>query len=260
MIDLHSHILYDMDDGALTLAESLAMARMAAADGTRVLVATPHGPGSIACRRYDPALIHARVGEINAALVAEQIALELVAGTEICYESDVVERLKRGELLTYGHTRAILLELSRNSLPPLLENTLFNLQIAGYRVVLAHPERIVEIQQDPNRLLPLIERGVLMQLTAAALLGEQGERLQTAAETLLTHGMAHILASDTHGLPPRRPPLLAAARERAATLIGQVAASALVTSNPAAVLYGQPLRLAPPRPVTQRSWLRRLRR
>src|SRR5215216_7782443 len=104
MIDLHSHILHNIDDGALTPAESLAMARMAAADGTRVLAATPHGPGSSACRHYDLALIHARVGEINAALAAEQIALELVVGTEICYESDVVERLKRGQLLTYGNT------------------------------------------------------------------------------------------------------------------------------------------------------------
>src|SRR5215218_3894167 len=101
MIDLHSHILYDMDDGALTLDESLAMARMAAADGTRVLAATPHGPGSSACRHYDLALIQARLGQIKAALAAEKIALELVAGTEICYEADVVERLKRGEILTY---------------------------------------------------------------------------------------------------------------------------------------------------------------
>jgi len=258
MIDLHSHILYDMDDGALTLAESLAMARMAAADGVRVVAATPHSPGSSGCRHYDLALIRARLGEINAALAAEQIALELVGGTEICYDSDVVERLKRGELLTYGQSRTILLELSHNTLPPLLENMLFNVQVAGYRVVLAHPERIVEVQQDPNRLLPLIERGVLMQITAAALLGEQGQRLQSAAETLLTHGMAHILASDTHGLPPRRPPLLAAARDRAATLIGEAAATALVDSNPSAVLYGQHFRLAPPRAVTQQhGWLRR---
>ena len=258
MIDLHSHILYNIDDGALTLAESLAMARMAAADGTRVIVATPHSPGSSACQHYDPAQIRTRVGEINAALAAEQIALELAAGTEICYDSDVVERLKRGELLTYGNSRSILLELSRNSFPPMLENTLFNVQVAGYRVVLAHPERIIEVQQDPNRLLPLIEHSVLMQITAAALLGEQGARLQTTAETLLTHGMAHILASDTHGLPPRRPPLLAAARDRAATLIGQAAATALVSSTPTAVLHGQSLRLAPPRPVNQQhGWLRR---
>jgi protein-tyrosine phosphatase len=258
MIDLHSHILYDIDDGALTLAESLAMARMAAADGTRVIVATPHSPGSSGCRHYDMGLIRAQVGEINAALAAELIALELVPGTEICYSAGVVDQLKRGMLLTYGRSRAILLELAQNSMPPMLESVLFNIQVSGYRVVLAHPERIIEVQRDPNRLLPLIERGLLMQITAAALLGEQGERLQTAAQTLLTHGMVHVIASDTHGLPPRRPPLLAAARDRAAALIGHAAATALVTSNPAAILNGQPLRLAPPRPVAQQhGWRRR---
>ena len=181
-----------------------------------------------------------------------------MTGTEISYDSDIVEQLKRGELLTYGRSRAILLELSRNTLPPTFENALFNLQIAGYRVVLAHPERIVEVQQNPNRLLPLIERGALMQITAAALVGEQGERLRVTAETLLRHGMAHILASDTHGVSPRRSPLLAGARDRAAALIGQAAATALVASTPAALLYGQPLKLAPPRPVAQHhGWFRR---
>jgi protein-tyrosine phosphatase len=84
MIDLHSHILYDMDDGPLTLAESLAVAQLAANGGTRVIAATPHSPGSTGCRHYDPALIRARVDELNAALAAEQIALEIVTGTEIC--------------------------------------------------------------------------------------------------------------------------------------------------------------------------------
>jgi protein-tyrosine phosphatase len=258
MIDLHSHILPDMDDGALTLAESLAMAQLAAGGGTRVIAATPHSPGSTACRRYDPDQIRARIDELNAALAAESIPLDVVPGTEICYAPGIVERLQRGELLTYGRGRSILLELDRNTMPPAFENALFSLQIAGYRVVLAHPERIAEVQHDPNCLLPLIERGVLMQLTAAALLGDQGQRLRATAETLLTHGMAHILASDTHGVPPRRSPLLNGARERAAALIGHAAATAMVTTTPAAVLHGQPLRLAPPRSVThQHGWLRR---
>jgi protein-tyrosine phosphatase len=258
MIDLHAHILYDIDDGPLTLAESLAVAQLAASGGTRVIAATPHSPGSTGCRHYDPALIRARVDELNAALAAEQLALEVVTGTEICYDSSIVEQLKRGELLTYGRGRAILLELSHNTIPPTFENALFNLQIAGYRVVLAHPERIVEVQRDPNRLLPLIERGALMQITAAALAGEQGERLRVTTETLLKHGMAHILASDTHGVPPRRSPLLAGAHDRAAALIGQAAATALVASTPAALLHGQPLKIAPPRPVAQHhGWFRR---
>ena len=251
MIDLHSHILYGLDDGALTLVDSLAIGRMAAADGTRVLAATPHGPGSIVSRLYDPDLIHERVDEINAALKAERVPLEVVSGTEICYDADSIERLKRGGLLTYGRSRSILLELAHNTFPPGFESVLFNLQVAGYRVVLAHPERIVEVQHDPNRLLPLIERGVVMQITAEALTGGQGERLRATAEMLLAHGMAHILASDAHGVPPARPPLLAAARDRAAALVGHPAATALVTTVPAAILHGQPLRLPPPSPVAQ---------
>src|SRR5215207_7581181 len=98
MIDLHSHILFDLDDGAATLAESLAMAEVAARDGTRVLAATPHGPGSIACRTYDPAVIRTRLAELNAAIAAEGIPLEIGAGTEICYDAGIVERLRLDRL------------------------------------------------------------------------------------------------------------------------------------------------------------------
>lgn len=253
MIDLHSHILFDLDDGALTLAESLAMAEVAANDGTRVIAATPHGPGSIACRAYDPAVIRARLNQLNAAIAAESIPLEVVAGTEICYEAGIVERLRLDRLLPYGQSKSILLELAHNTIPPTLNQAIFNLQVAGYRIVLAHPERIIEVQQNPNMLLPLIERGVLMQITAEALTGGQGERLRTTAEALLTHGMAHLIASDAHGVAPRRPPRLTPARERAAALIGAAAALALVNTTPAAILYGQPLKLAPPRPIEPRT-------
>lgn len=252
MIDLHCHILYGLDDGPATLDESLAMCRMAAADGVHVIAATPHSPGSVASRRYAPALIHERLGEINAALAAERLSLEVVAGTEICYDAGMIDLLKRGELLPYGRSRSILVELAHNTIPPVFDLLLFNLQVAGYRVVLAHPERIIEVQHDPNRLLPLIERGVLMQITAEALLGGQGQRLLSTSEALLLHGMAHLLASDGHGLPPRRPPLLAAARDHAAALVGGSTADQLVTRTPAAVLHGQPLKLPPPRPVERR--------
>jgi protein-tyrosine phosphatase len=249
MIDLHSHILFDVDDGALTLAESLAMAEVAARDGTRVIAATPHSPGSSACRLYDPATIHARVTAINTALSREGLPIEVVAGTEIFYTPSIIERLQRGELLAYGRSRAVLLELVGSSIPASFDNAVFNLQVAGYRIVLAHPERIVEVQQRPERLVPLIERGVLMQVTAEALVGAQGERLRSTAETLLTHAMAHVLASDAHGVRPRRPPLLSAARARAAALIGQAAADALVTTAPAALLANQQLKLPTPLPV-----------
>jgi protein-tyrosine phosphatase len=253
MIDLHSHILPDLDDGVATLAEALALGRMAAADGIRTIAATPHSPASTASRRYDPSVIREQVAALNATLAAEAIDLTVIAGTEICYDGDLVERLRSGALLSYGASRAVLLELRYDTLPSAIDQALFALQIAGYRVVLAHPERIAAVQRDPNVLLPLIERGTLMQLTAEALTGQQGQRLQAAAETLLTHGMAHVLASDAHGVPPRRAPILSAARDRAVALLGPSAA-ALVTTTPAAILQDAPLHLGTPRPIVRPRW------
>jgi protein-tyrosine phosphatase len=254
MIDIHSHILHGLDDGAATLEEALAMCRMAAADGIQVIAATPHSPASRAGSNYDPALIHERIAELRAALAAEGTTLEIVAGTEIYYDARIVEQLRRGALLPYAGSHTVLLELSHSAPPPLIEQAVFAVQAAGYRVVLTHPERIAAVQQNPNTLLPLAERGALMQLTGAALTGEQGERLQATAEALLIHGMAHVLASDAHGMPPRRAPVLWAAHARAAMLVGVQAADTLVLATPTAILHDAPLHLPPPRPVERSRW------
>jgi protein-tyrosine phosphatase len=254
MVDLHSHILYGLDDGAATLEETLAMCRMAAADGIQIIAATPHSPASSAGRNYDPALIRERIAQLRAELTAEGTTLEIVAGTEIRYDAGAVEQLRRGALLPYADSHTVLLELSNSAPPTLIEQAVFVIQAAGYQVILTHPERFAAVQQNPNVLLPLVERGAYMQLTAAALTGEQGERLRTTAEALLTHDMAHVLASDAHGMPPRRAPILSAARARAAALIGAAAAQALVSTTPAAILRGAPLQLPQPRPVERSKW------
>jgi protein-tyrosine phosphatase len=254
MIDLHSHILYGLDDGAATFDESLAMCRMAAADGIEIIAATPHSPASSAGHLYSIALLHERAAELRAALSAEGTALEIIVGTEIRYDADLAGQLRRGSLLTYAASQAILLEMPNNAPPPVIERAVFTAQAAGYRVVLTHPERCIAVQRDPNTLLPLVERGAYMQLTAAALTGGQGEQLRATTETLLTHGMAQLLASDAHGMPPRRAPILSAARARAAALIGAQAADALVSVTPAAILSGAPLHVPPPRPVERPRW------
>jgi protein-tyrosine phosphatase len=254
MLDLHSHILYSLDDGAATLDEALAMCRMAAADGIQIIAATPHSPASSAGHNYDPALVRERIAELRAALAAEGTTLEIIAGTEIHYDTNIVEQLRRGALLPYADSHTVLLELSNSAPPALIEQAIFAVQAGGYRVILTHPERFAAVQQNPNVLLPLVERGAYMQLTGAALAGEQGDRLQATAEALLTHGMAHVLASDAHGIPPRRAPILSAARDRAAALVGAEAAQALVVATPAALLRAAPLHVPPPRPVERSRW------
>ena len=256
MIDLHCHILHGFDDGAHTFEESLEMARMAAADGIRTLVATPHSPRSFACRHYDPKLIQQRVDELNAALRKEDVPLEVIPGTEIAYDAGVDQQLKQGAILPYGKTRTVLFEPPYGALPPTFDVAIFTLQVAGYRVLLAHPERIPDVQNNPNRLRPLVERGVLMQITAAAITGGQGELLERVSVALLTHGMAHVLASDSHGPRSQRLPQLAAARDRAAALLNPQAADALVRDTPQRLLHNQAFVPPIPRRVDHRRWHR----
>lgn len=253
MIDLHSHILHAVDDGAQTLADAVLMARAAAAQGVTAMAATPHGHSSAGSwAGYSPVKLYDRLEELRAALAAAGVALELVPGTEIYGEPGAVERLRARELLPYGESRAVLVEFPLGVTRAAAEQIVFAFQLAGHRVVVAHPERYRFVQDDPNALAPLVERGALMQLTGDALLGNQGERLQHMAETLLGHGLVQVLATDAHGPHFRRLPNLGEARARAARLVGDAAADLITRQIPAAVL-GDGL-IAPIAPAKVRRW------
>jgi len=247
MIDLHCHILHAIDDGPRDLAGAVELARAAVADGVSALAATPHGR-SVAGGglRYSVDLLRERLAELRGALAAADVPLTLVAGTEIYGEAGLVPRLRRGELLGYGDSRALLVEFPASMIPAAIEQIVFELQLAGRRVVVAHPERLRYVQDDPNRLIPLVERGALLQLTADALVGAQGERLRRVAETMLTHRLAQLIASDAHGSHLGRMPNLGAARRRAAELLDEPAADALTRAIPAAILADSPLDLPAP--------------
>lgn len=254
MIDLHSHILHDLDDGARTLADAVAMVRAAADEGVTTMAATPHGrsAANVGLTRYTVELLGERLAELRAALAAEEIDVTIVPGTELYGEPGLVERLRAGELLTYGGSRAVLLEFPLAISPDAAAQLIFGLQLAGYRVVVAHPERYRFVQEDQNALIPLVERGALMQLTGDALLGNQGERLRRIAESMLQHGTAQLIASDAHGPHIGRMPTLGAARARAAELVGDPAAELLTRGVPAAILADAPLAIPPPTLVRKR--------
>lgn len=249
MIDLHTHILHDFDDGARDLEAALAMARAALADGVQTMAATPHGRSSFGGGRYSVALLRERLAALRAALAAADLPLTLIEGTEIYGEGGLAPRLRAGELLGYAGGRALLVEFPSSMIPAAVEQIVFEIQLAGHRVVVAHPERLRYVQDDPNTLIPLIERGALMQLTADALLGNQGDRLRRTAETLLAHRLVQLIASDAHGPHLGRQPNLGAAHRRAAALLDEPAAAALTHTIPAAILADTLLELPPPRRV-----------
>ncbi|MEA3345713.1 MAG: CpsB/CapC family capsule biosynthesis tyrosine phosphatase [Chloroflexota bacterium] len=250
MIDLHAHILPGLDDGAQSLEEALEMARVASADGVSCLVATPHEVGFSS---YDSERVRALTAQLQEEVKAEGLPLRLVVGTEAYARPDLVARLRSGESLTLGGSRYPLIEFPLTDLPLCTDQPLFELLVAGFRPIIAHPARNKVLRGDPNRLCQLIENRALAQLTTGSLTGQFGTSVQKAAQVFLEHNLVHFLASDAHD-PEHRPPRLSEGVAAAAEIIGFEKAKAMVTTRPEAVLADEPFDIGSPRRYRPRRW------
>jgi len=241
-VDIHCHLLPGLDDGAVDLTESLAMARMAVEEGIRTIVCTPHQLGSFANRTDS---IRQGVALLQQELIRAGISLTVLPGADVRIEPDMVARLARDEILTLADKGSVLLELPHElyfSLEPLVED----LGRAGYRALLSHPERNAGILANPAVLEPLVKGGCLLQITAGSLLGLFGRRPQQLSEDLVRRRAVHCIATDAHDTL-RRAPRMRDAFARAAELSSVEFARALCSTNPAAIAAGQPLGHANPR-------------
>jgi len=208
VIDLHCHILPGLDDGPVTMDESLAMARMAAADGVRVIVATPHVDREF--QEPHPDLVRKLVASLNQTIQAEQLPLRVLPGGEAPAEPELLEALQDGRVLTVGDRgRHVLVELPSNVPATYAPELFFRLQLAGYTPVIAHVERAAIFRVEPKMLAEFRDRGYQLQMNVEAL--RRGFGTGRYARRLLRDGLVTILASDGHGAV-RRKPLLSPAR------------------------------------------------
>jgi protein-tyrosine phosphatase len=258
LIDLHSHILPAVDDGAATLEASLAIARMAVADGIEVMACTPHFmPGLYDNEASD---IRGRVGVLNQVLLDEGIPLALVTGSDAHIRPDFLQCLRDGRLLTLHDSRYVLFEPPHNIMPPRLDDLLFNITMSGYVPILTHPERLKWIEQSYASFQNMARAGVWMQITSGSLTGRFGKRPQYWAQRMLSEGIVSILATDAHNVTSR-PPLLAEGFEIAVSELGQEQAEHLVFTRPLGVLEDQdpgnlPALLEPVAPAKVSLWRR----
>ncbi len=251
MIEIHSHIIPALDDGPADMEASVAMGRIAAGEGTKIFISTSH---SSEAGEIGLGGMQARLEEVRAAWDAEGLGMRLELGVEIWLDYETLDALKSGRLWTLAGSQYVLVELPSSSWPNYAERALFDLQLTGYAPILAHPERYSAVQDDPNVLFQLAERGILAQVTSAALVGDQGSTLKKAADTLVRHGLVQFISSDSHNATSkRRMPLLREAVAAAALLIGEETALAMVTTNPAAILARQPLTPDPQRVEARKS-------
>jgi protein-tyrosine phosphatase len=240
MIDLHFHILPALDDGPADMQGSLQLARAAQHDGVEIVAATPHLREDH--RDVRPEDLAGRCARLNEAIAAAGIALEVVPGGEldVLWVRDATREQLR--LASYGQGGTdVLLETPSGPLGPSFEVAIGRLWSFGYRVLLAHPERSRTLQQSPGRLTALVSQGLLVQVTAGALIAAGGRsRSREFAQWLIRHGVAQVLASDAHSATDFRPPNLAAGLA-AASAIDPARARWMVVDAPLAVLAGRPL-------------------
>ncbi len=247
MIDLHSHILPGIDDGASDLSVSLEMARAWVADGVSVVACTPHIlPGLY--HNTGPQIRQA-IEQLQQALDSEGIPLRLISGADNHVIADFVPGLKSGHLLSLADTRYVLVEPPHHVAPPKLEDLFFNILIAGFVPILTHPERLTWIKSHYAAMQRLAHGGVWMQITAGSLTGAFGKNAQYWGERMLCEGMVHILATDAHDTV-RRPPILGQGRDCAAKLVGEAEAENLVVTRPRGILENElPSNLPIPQPA-----------
>lgn len=232
MIDLHTHILPAVDDGAADLETALAMGRHGAERGLRVVAATPHFLGKLTWTE-----VQRRVEELNTEFSQAQISVELVAGGELMLDPVLFE-LEPDQIPTYGAKgKFCLIEFPLSQLPVYADEVLFDLQTKGITPIIAHPERYRAVAEDPNLVLHWLEQGCLTQVNTGSILGRFGSSAQKTAEILLTHDLAQFVASDAHGVQ-RRPLDLPETYAVLVQMLGKERAQELVELNPRAVLAG----------------------
>jgi protein-tyrosine phosphatase len=238
-VDLHSHVLPGIDDGAGTAEVALEMLRVAAADGTRFIVATPH-VGSVSRQQ-----ILRGVETLNEFAQSQGVNISVLPGSEVRLTPAAVTAFADGQLMTLNQTSYLLIELPLGGpWPPQVAQVVFDLQMAGASPVLAHAERYHPLRQSPELLVELVRAGVVVQINASSLLGQGGERAQRAAEQLVRSRLAHVVASDAHDAR-LRPPVLSAAMRRVAELAGSEEAR-LMGQRAEAIMDGLPLVLPDP--------------
>jgi protein-tyrosine phosphatase len=234
MIDLHSHILPDLDHGARDWDETLRMCRIAVDDGIGTMAATPH-VSEVFPNTAESIL--AACDELRRRLAEAAIDLEIVAGGDY----HVSPELGPESVLTFnGNGRYFLLEFPYQVMPPNSDIFVEGLAKKGLIPIVTHPERIFTLHGSEERLAPLIGRGALVQVTAGSLTGDFGPACLRSAARMLKKGWVHIIATDAHWVD-ERPPLLSAGRTAAARIVGQDAARRLVEDNPRAITEGRDL-------------------
>lgn len=251
MVDIHSHILSGLDDGAETLDESIAMLRLAADSGTTDIVASPHANSEFT---FDPDLIGQKIAELQDA-AGPLPRIHRGCDFHLTLEN-IQDALAHPPKYAINHLCYLLVEFSDLLIPRTTQEIFARLQAAGLTPIITHPERNALLHARLDQLRSWVENGALVQVTAGSLLGGFGRTAKSVATELMNRNLVHFIASDAHDTTYRTP-VLRDAYEYVEKTWSPSLAETLFTTAPQAVIAGEEILLVDPQPgPPKKKWYR----
>ena len=244
MIDFHSHVLPNIDDGAKSVEETFNLIKEAQAAGFDKIISTSHYMEGY--YEVNKSEICTWINAINEKLQSQNINTKLYIGNELYFSENIINLISEGKASTINNTDYVLFEIPLNSNPMNLYDIIYELIEHKYIPILAHPERYSSIQKEPTWVSELIEKGVLMQANFTSILGEYGDKAQLIVKKLLKNKMVHFLGSDVHKQNTIYPKISKALKE-IETIIGSEKLKELTTINPEFVLENKRIDVDMPR-------------
>lgn len=236
MIDIHCHILPNIDDGADSFETAIAMAEIAQKKGTKSIVATPHVIEGDWLPAWED--IVSRCQTLSNVLKDKDINISVCPGAEVAMNMDIIELVDGPGHYCINSGRYMLVELPAAEIPSYAEEFFFMLQTKGISPILAHPERHPSLIKKPELLVDWINKGILLQVNGLSFSGRMGNKVKETAEMLLTNNMIHAIGSDAHSARTRNTDLSQAAAV-INDLVGQSQVQRLFVDNPALIISSQ---------------------
>ncbi len=235
MIDIHSHIVYGLDDGAKTIEESVEIARRACQNGIKVMIATPHFRELYS---YKDTEYESNFIRLTERLSAEKINLKLLPGNEAYLDENLLDSLNNGKCKTMAGSSYVLIEISYGASMHMVKNMLFAIMLQGYRPIIAHGERLVQRRKDMHFVKELNAMGCLIQMNGDALFGFGRPWKKHWLWKSLRDNIFNFVASDTHDLL-KRAPMLKKAYKRVKKKLGKEMADNLFIRNQLSVIKNE---------------------
>ena len=243
MIDIHCHIVPNIDDGAKSLDDALEMAKIAYDEGIRKIVNTSHYHPNFEYKKGKE--LFESVKEFNNILKLNNIDIEVFIGNELYYSEDIIEIIEQKEFYTLNNSKYLLIEFPPIRFPKNIVDIIYEIKIRGYVPILAHVERYKEVQENVNIIYDCINEGALIQVNSSSIIGKNGNEMKKVSDILLYNNMIHFIATDAHS-STRRKPIIKETYNYVVKKYGEKKAQTLFIQNPSKVINNEEIYIESP--------------